>query len=238
MTRIAHARFSCLAVFFAGFAGCAEVDQFGEPVGATVEALTTVLDTGFESNPLGPLGAPWSVTTSGSGKATVINTSDHGHVLSLSHGAERDFSTSVLPLSYSGDSFVFEFAVKPKTAQSAWTLTLSSPKEGYHTPRFSVGFSSFSKDLTVQSAATPGGGTCGPLPPNRWSTVSLTLRPQDTRHVVDVRVNGAITSACTGVSTKLRVATQLSLMDNLQPNANSETSFDDIRLRAGADGEL
>ena len=152
-----------------GWLGCADVDQFGDPVGVAEEALSTVIDINFTGYPTGPLGSPWTVTTSGSGKATVVSTPDHGNVLSLSHGAERDFTQSTLPLSYSGSSFEFTFSVKPKTAQSAFTVTLSSPKEGYHTPRFSVGFSRFSPDLTVQSAATAGGGTCGPLAPGKWS---------------------------------------------------------------------
>jgi hypothetical protein len=217
---------------------CAGDVQDAEAIGGTAQALSTVIDIDFSSYPVGPLGSPWTVSASGSGKANIVSTSDHGKILTLSHGAERDFTTSTLPLSYSGSSFEFEFAVKPKTSQSAFTVTLSSPKAGYKTPRFAVGFSRFSPDLTVESAATNGNGTCGPLAPGMWSVVNLKLRPEDTRHVVDVRVNGAITAACTGVATSLRNATVLALMDNLQPSANAETSFDDFFLQAGNDGEL
>ena len=52
------------------------------PAGAP-QMLTTVLHEDFEDDAVGALGAPWTISSSGTGSVSIVNTTDHGHVLGL-----------------------------------------------------------------------------------------------------------------------------------------------------------
>ena len=64
--------------------------------------MTTVLHEDFEDDPLGPLGSPWSISKAGASQVSIVNTTDHGHVLRLQGSptegdfliASRGFSSS------------------------------------------------------------------------------------------------------------------------------------------------
>src|SRR5919109_1403656 len=47
------------------------------------QTQTTVLHEDFEDDALGPLGAPWTISSAGGGSVSIVNTTDHGHVLRL-----------------------------------------------------------------------------------------------------------------------------------------------------------
>jgi hypothetical protein len=212
--------------------GCAAVDNDGNQIASTAEALATALDIDFSDYPLGPLGSPWTVTTSGSGTARVVASTGHGNVLRIQHGAERDYSISSLPLSYSGAVLEFEFQVQPKSAASTFTLSLSGAKSGYKVPRFALSLVPGSSDLTVSSLGT--NPACGKLNYGTWSTVEILIKPKpDTTHsLVDVRINGVLAPGCSGLSSSLRTAKALTLLDSTQPSANSETLFDNFVAQA------
>lgn len=225
---------ACALAAFA-CAGCADLEPDEGALEQREQALTSVLAIDFSSYPLGPLGSPWSVTSSGSGTATIVDTADHGRALRVAHSAERDYTFSRLPISGADDQLEFSFKVKPRNGASVFTLTVVGAKTGYKTPKFALSLSPGSNALTVTSIGANGG--CGSLPYGKWSSVKWKLRadpPGSTRRVVDVWVNGVLASTCTGVSTSLRVGNELIIGDNYQPSANAETLFDDFAAQAGA----
>jgi hypothetical protein len=228
---------ACALAALACTVACADIDDAdtSEAQLATHgQALASVLAIDFSNYPLGTLTSPWSVTSSGSGTATIVDTSDHGRALRVAHRAERDFTFSSLGLSGANDTLELAFQVKPSSSASAFTVTVVGAKTGYKTPKFSLSLSPKSNVLSVTSVGANGG--CGTLPYGKWSSVRWKLRadaPGSTRRVVDIWVNGVLASTCTGVTTSLRVGTTLMISDNIQPSANAETLFDDFYAQPG-----
>jgi len=227
-----------IALAVAATTGCAvevgdgEVDSNRELIAVTEQPLSTALGVDFSDYALGPLGSPWSVTRSGSGTSNVVSTTDHGRALRIAHSAERDYSLSQIALPPTAPALQFDFAVKPRSSASTFTVTLKGPKSGYKIPKFALSLVPGSNALTVTSIGA--GPSCGTLPYGRWSTVNGRLVDDGTgtgRRVMNVRVNGVL-SACTGVTTSLRSANMLQVIDNEQPSANAETLFDDFLVQS------
>src|SRR4051812_22523377 len=54
-------------------------------------AQATVLHEDFEDDAVGPLGAPWSITKTGTSQVSIESTTDHGRVLRLHGGLGTDY---------------------------------------------------------------------------------------------------------------------------------------------------
>ena len=193
-------------------------------------ALTTVLHETFETYAVGPLGAPWSVTKSGSSHADVINTA-YGKRL-LFHGgtadsdymlARRDFSSSATQIVVSAD-------MKPAAGSSfVWELHGAGSSIGARRIRLQRLLGS-----TMLSAQTAPSGTtnCAPLPSDVWSRVTLKVHATTWPHTFDVLINGNAT-ACTGVSTGLSPTfTYIAITDIASAGYGGDIRFDNIDVIA------
>jgi hypothetical protein len=171
-------------------AGCAQAVESDE-LTSTEQALSAVTSFDFSSSPLGPLGAPWTVSGGGGGTVTVAgSTVDHGNVL-RAHFENYSFLSAQVAMVASGPNLDFQFDVKPG-ATTAFVLEIVGTRTSGYSNHRTLHFKwapggEFSDDLT---------GVCGKVPVGAWSHVRLLFHTDTPTKVYDAWVNGV--PACTG----------------------------------------
>lgn len=211
-------------------AGCA-AEGMEEDATNTVDGVASslnVVDVNFSSDPIGPLGTPWSVTpTPSESTATVVGTSDHGRALKL-HGSRTSgqFLLAELPVTTSAPQVSVSFQVKPGSG-TAFVFFLNAVRRGYRSPRISLQHSPDSNEL-VRISSYPQ-VSCGSLPPNSWSEVRIDIHGDISPATYDVRVNGVLKPECTNQGTTLRPPLRsLQLMDASNDGWGGDVFFDDF----------
>jgi len=228
---------------FLGFAstlalGCslenAAPDESAESVS---EELTSIVSTDFESNPLGSLGAPWTVTTDGPGsasRATIVNTTDHGKVLLL-HGGKVAPSFLIASLGFSSSVSVISAEVDVNPAAGAtfvWSLNGAGSSLGARRIRLERGTVANPSSTSLDAQTSPSGTTsCVPnLPSGAWSRIKLVVHTDVFPHQFDVLLNGAAT-ACTGIATGLSAPfNRVTIMDASNDGWGGDVRFDNIAV--------
>jgi hypothetical protein len=169
-----------------------------DEIGELQQSLTVVVRDTFESHPLGPLGAPWSVDPGDSAHlATVVATADHGRALQMDGPttlgywllATRTFSSDATTIRARVD-------VKPSPGSAfLWILDGAGSSIGRRRIRLQRAPGS----TTLEAQTVPSGTTtCGTVPSGTWSRVTLVVHARAWPHTFDVLIDGAPT-ACTGV---------------------------------------
>jgi hypothetical protein len=190
---------------------------------------TVVLHEDFEDDALGPLGAPWTITAAGSGSVSIVNTTDHGHVLKLlGSKTEGHFLIASRPISSASTEIVAEVDIKPaKGATFIWSLHGAGSSIGARRIRLQREPGS---TMLVSNTVPGGNRNCAPLPNNVWSRVTLKVHAGALPHTFDVLINGAPT-ACTGLSTGLsQPFTNINVMDASNLNWGGDVRFDNIDI--------
>jgi hypothetical protein len=190
------------------------------------QAVTTVLHEDFEDDTVGPLGAPWSVTSAGSGSSvSIVNTNDHSRVLQLqANTAEGNYISASRPLSSSSQEITVQVDIKPSSGSSfIWSLHGAGTSIGRRRIRLQQ-----NPGTTNLSAHTvPGGETsCGKLKADAWSKVTLIVHSGS--RTFDVLINGAATS-CKGISAGIQPPfNSVSVMDASNAGWGGKVLFDNI----------
>ena len=194
------------------------------PSGAS-QMLTTVLHEDFEDDALGPLGAPWTISSSGTGSASIVNTTNHGHVLRLQGStAEGHFLIASRPLSSSATDITVQVDVKPGSGASfIWSLHGAGTSIG----RRRIRLQRMPGSTTLAAQTVPSGTTnCGTLPSGAWSKITLIVHTVP--RTFDVQINGAATS-CTAVRADIQPPFNgVSVMDASNTGWGGIVHFDNI----------
>ncbi len=190
---------------------------------------TTVLHEDFEDDPLGALGAPWTISSAGSGSVSIVNTTDHGHVLRLlGSTAEGSFLIASRAISSSSPDITTRVDIKPNAGASfIWTLHGAGSSLGRRRIRLQRAPGS----TTLVASTVPSGNTsCGTLSSGAWSRVTLVVHTTVRRF--DVLINGART-ACTGVAADIQPPfNSVSVMDASNTGWGGSVLFDNIDITA------
>lgn len=185
----------------------------------------TVLDEDFEDDALGALNADWTISSAGRGRASIVNTTDHGHVLQLQGSkTEGEFLIATRAISSSSTDIATQVDIKPSTASSfIWIINGAGSSIGRRRIRLQQAPGS----TTLVANTVPSGNTnCGRLSPNVWSTITLNI--DTVSRIFDVLINGAATS-CTGISADIQPPfNSISVMDASNLNWGGAVQFDNI----------
>ncbi|HET9913734.1 MAG TPA: hypothetical protein VFQ13_17710 [Anaerolineales bacterium] len=191
------------------------------------QALTTVLHEDFEDDALGTLGAPWTISSSGTGTANIANTTDHGHVLQLQGSkTEGHFLIGSLPFSSSSTDIIVQVDVKPGSGASfIWSLHGAGTSIGRRRIRLQLAPGS----TTLAAQTVPSGTTnCGTLSPDTWSKVTLIVHTASRKF--DVLINDASTS-CTDIAAGIQPPFKhVSVMDASNTGWGGTVRFDNIDI--------
>jgi hypothetical protein len=185
----------------------------------------------FEDYAVGPLGAPWSISQTGSSSATIVHTTDHGNVLRL-HGSSAlgDFLVASLGFSSSAANIVSQVEVNPASGAS-FIFSLHGAGDSIGRRRIRLQRAPGATVL-VANTVPSGDTTCGTLPSGVWSTVTLMVQSAALPHTFDVLINGTAT-ACRGVETGLSPPfSAVSVMDASNDGYGGDVLFDNIGLAA------
>lgn len=187
----------------------------------------TVLDENFEDDALGGLPASWTISSAGRGKASIVNTTDHGHVLQLQGSkTEGEFLIATRAISSSSTDITSQVDIKPGSAVSfIWTVNGAGTSIG----RRRIRLQQAPGTTTLVASTVPSGNTsCGKLSPNAWSTVTLTI--DTVSRTFDVLINGAATS-CTGVAADIQPPfNSVNVMDASNLNWGGTVLFDNMNV--------
>ncbi len=202
-----------------------DVVEHGSPLGEANQALTTVLHEDFEDDAVGALGAPWSISAAGSGSVSIVNTTDHGHVLKLQGStAEGSFLIASRALSSSSPDITTQVDIKSAPGASfIWILNGAGSSIG----RRRIRLQQTPGSTTLVANTVPSGDTsCATLPSGVWSRVTLIVHTVP--RTFDVLINGAPTS-CTGTATGLQPPfNSVSVMDASNTGWGGKVVFDNI----------
>jgi hypothetical protein len=195
---------------------------------AVSQPLTNVLTEDFESQPLGPLGAPWTITSGGVSTVTVEDFGDHGHVARLDGDQTADFLIATRGFSAKATTITSSVQIRPDGGSSfIWILEGAGRSLGRRRIRLQRAPGS---DTLVANTVPGGNRACGTLPSGVWSTVSLTVHAEGLPHTFDVRINGAGT-ACTASVTGLSPPfSGVSIMDASNEGWGGRVRFDSITV--------
>jgi len=195
-------------------------------LGSSALALTTVLHETFETYAVGPLGAPWSVTKSGSSRADVVNPTTGKHLLFHGGTADGDYMLVRRNFSSAATEIVVNADLNPAANSSfVWELHGAGSSIG----RRYIRLQRFVGSTMLISYTVPGGSrNCAPLPSGVWSRVTLKVHATTYPHTFDVLINGTPT-ACTGLSTGLSPTfTYVSITDINAVGYGGDTRFDNL----------
>ncbi len=213
--------------------------DYRSAVRATVSALAlflclgsygwaaTVLDEDFEDDALGALNADWTISSAGRGKVSIVNTTDHGHVLQLQGSKTTgEFLIAIRAVSSSSTDLTTQVDIKPSTASSfIWTINGAGSSIGRRRIRLQQAPGS---TALVANTVPSGDTTCGSLPANAWSTVTLTI--DTVSGTFDVSINGAPTS-CTGITAGIQPPfNSVNVMDASNQNWGGTVLFDNMSV--------
>jgi hypothetical protein len=220
-------RFTVVALAF--IAGLLSFTWSGDYIVKAQQAATVVLHEDFEDDAIGPLGSPWTISSAGSGSVSIVNTTDHGHVLKLlGSKTEGHFLIASRAISSSATEIITEVDIRPATnATFIWSLHGAGSSIGARRIRLQRQPGS----TMLVSHTVPGGNrNCAPLPSNVWSRVTLKVHAGALPHTFDVLINGNPT-ACTGLSTGLsKPFTKISVMDASNLSWGGDVRFDNIDI--------
>jgi hypothetical protein len=192
----------------------------------TPQLSTSILHEDFEDDSVGMLGAPWGITASGSGSASIVATTDHGHVLQLQGStAEGQFLIAKRTISSSSTDITVSVDVKPTSGASfIWGLHGAGTSLGRR--RINLQLAPGSTTLVAQTA--PSGVTnCGTLTLDVWSRVTLIVHTIK-KDTFDVLINGVSTS-CTKVAAGIQPPfNAVSVMDAANADWGGMVQFDNI----------
>lgn len=184
----------------------------------------TVLLEDFEDDALGPLGAAWTVTSAGGGSVSIVNTTDHGHVLRLQGSpAVGEFLIASRAISSSSANVTTEVDIGPRAGASfIWTLNGAGSSIGRRRIRLQQAPGS----TTLVASTVPSGNTsCGTLPSGVWSRVTLIV--DTVLRTFAVLIDGAPT--CTGVAAGIQPPfNSVSVMDASNDGWGGFVRFDNI----------
>lgn len=189
-------------------------------------ALTTVLHETFESYVAGPLGAPWSVTKSGTSRAEVVSTTAGKQLLFHGGTADGDYMLVRRDFASAAREIVVSADMNPAANGSfVWELHGAGSSIGARYIRLQR----FVGSTMLISYTVPGGSrNCAPLPSGVWSRVTLKVHATTYPHTFDVLINGNPT-ACTGLSTGLSPTfTYVSIKDINAVGYGGDIRFDNI----------
>jgi len=185
----------------------------------------TIFQQNFESTPIGPLGSPWTITSAGSGSVSVVNTSDHGHILQLRGSTtEGDFLIASRRFSSSSSDITTQVDIKPSSGSAfLWILNGAGSSIGKRRIRLQQAPGT----TTLVASTAPSGNTnCGTIPSGVWS--HITLRVHSAQAKFDVLINGKAT-ACTGISAGIQPPfNSVSVMDASNAGWGGTVLFDNI----------
>jgi hypothetical protein len=202
-----------------------DVVDHGVLLGGAKPTLTTVLHEDFEDDALGALGAPWTITSAGGGSASIVNTTDHGHVLRLvGSSAEGSFLIATRVITSSSPDITTAVDIRPNSgAAFIWTLNGAGSSIG----RRRIRLQQTPGSTTLESNTVPGGTvSCGALPSGAWTRVTLNVHTVS--GTFDVLIAGAPTS-CTAIATGLKPPfTSVSVMDASNIGWGGSVRFDNI----------
>ena len=211
-------------------ASCASSDDNSEEeLAVSDQALTAVASFNFSSDPIGPLGAPWTVNSTTGGSLSVVNsTADHGKVLRAHFDDYSSLSATTPISSNTGPNLDVQFDVKLLATQ-AFVLELQGTRSSAYGKRRTLHFNwmpggEFEDDLT---------GVCGKVPLGSWAHVRFLFRT-DT-HLYDAWVNGV--PACTGrrFSDTFNFPTlSFTLRNSFLYVFHGDILFDNISVQTGA----
>ena len=175
-------------------------DEPGTPeeVGDTEQEATTVMGVDFEDYAAGPLGAPWQVSRSLTGQATIENAGGHGQAIHI-HGspASGDFVLARLSMSVPSD-LVASVDVNPADG-AAFVWTVHGTGVSLYKRRIRLERSAGTERL-IASAPPSGDTDCGAaLPSGTWSTLTLVVHTAQQPSTFDVLVDGNATE-CSGLA--------------------------------------
>jgi hypothetical protein len=189
------------------------------------QALTTVLSENFDATPLGPLGAPWSISGGGASTITVEAFSGHGRVARLDGDTVSNFLIASRGFSASATTITSTVQIRPNSGSSfIYTLTGAGSSIGRRRIRLQRAPGS----NTLVANTVPGGDRpCGSLASGVWSTVTLTVHAATFPHTFDVTVNGV--AGCTASETGLSSPfTGVQIMDAGNEGWGGRVRFDNI----------
>jgi hypothetical protein len=187
-----------------------------------------VLHEDFEDDALGMLDATWTVTSAGGGSVSIVNTTDHGHVLRLqSSSAEGEFLIAARAISSSSTDITTQVDLKSNSGASfIWTLNGAGSSIGRRRIRLQQAPGS----TTLVANTVPSGDTsCGTLPSSVfWSKVTLIVHTVP--RTFDVLIDGEPT-ACTGVAAGIQPPfNSVSVMDASNAGWGGTVRFDNIDI--------
>jgi hypothetical protein len=187
----------------------------------------TVLHEDFEDDALGPLDATWTVTSAGGGSVSIVNIMDHGHVLRLQGSpVGGEFLIASRAISSSSTDITTQVDIKSNSdASFIWTLNGAGSSIGRRRIRLQQAPGS----TTLVANTVPGGNTsCGTLPSDVWSRVTLIVHTVP--RTFEVLIDGEPT-ACTGVATGIQPPfNSVSVMDASNDGWGGIVRFDNIEV--------
>jgi hypothetical protein len=187
----------------------------------------TILHEDFEDDALGPLGAPWTITSAGGGSVRIVDTVDHGHALRLLGSvAEGDFLIASRAIASSSPDITTHIDVRPSSGASfIWTLHGAGSSIG----RRRIRLQQAPGTTTLVAHTVPSGNTsCGTLPSGVWSRVTLIVHTVPT--IFDVLIDDVPTS-CTGVASGIKPPfNRVSVMDASNDGWGGVVRFDNIEV--------
>jgi hypothetical protein len=198
-------------------------------------AATTVLHEDFEDDALGPLGPPWTISSSGTGSVRIVSTTDpnHGsHVLRLNgSNTEGHFLIASLPISSSAADITTEIDIKADpNASFIWILNGAGSSIG----RRRIRLQQEPGSTTLVSNTVPGGNrSCGELPVGTWTRITLMVHTVP--RTFSVLIGGEAT-ACTDLSTGFQPPfNSVSVMDASNAGWGGTVRFDNIDVTTPSD---
>jgi len=200
----------------------------GDMTPAAVPQLsTTILHEDFEDDPVGALGAPWTISSSGTGSVSIVNTTNHGHVLRLQGSStEGHFLIASRPISSSSTDISVQVDINRASGASfIWSLHGAGSSIGRRRIRLQLA----PESTTLAAQTVPSGTTnCGTLSSGTWSRVTLIVHSVSRKF--DVLINGTRTS-CTGVSADIQPPfNAVSVMDASNTGWGGTVRFDNIDI--------
>ncbi len=191
------------------------------------KTATTVLHEDFEDDALGSLDSPWTISSSGTSNVSIVNITDHGHVLQLQGSStEGHLLIASLPFSSSSTDITVQVDLKPNAGASfIWSLHGAGTSIGRRRIRLQLAPGS----TTLAAHTMPSGTTnCGTLSSGVWSRVTLIVHTGP--RTFDVLINGAGTS-CTGIAADIQPPfKRVSVMDASNTSWGGTVLFDNIDI--------
>lgn len=191
------------------------------------QTLTTVLHEDFEDDAVGSLRAPWAISSAGTSSVSIVNTTDHGHVLRLQGSpTEGYYLIASRPISSSSTDIMVQVDIKPGSGASfIWSLHGAGTSIG----RRRIRLQRMPGSTTLSAQTVPSGTTnCGTVRSGAWSRVTLIVHTMPRNF--DVLINGAVTS-CTGVSADIQPPfNSVSVMDASNSGWGGTVRFDNIDI--------